>query len=386
MRAFIAWLERFGETSQDQYDFWATAWGRRAKALYYRSPRIGALAVAPLVFLDAFLPRTRGLVRPRQRFPIADAHYAIGFFALAEAEGDDRWVERGRSFLGHLKASRCPGFADWCWGYPFHWQTVFGLFEAGRPLITTMPYCYEAFEAGYELTGDPEYLEIMESAAAFAHDGIPVAEVAPGVEACSYTPFDRRRVVNASAYRAFLLIAAGHRFQRPAWVGAGERNLAFVLDSQREDGSWLYAMDGHDRFVDNFHTCFVLKNLVKAWRISGDPGVRAAIERGHGYWRHALLDESGQPRPFSKPPRLTLHRRDLYDYAEGINLALLLRDLIPDARAVLHALVDGLLQEWVLPDGHFVTRQLVLGRNEVPYHRWAQAQTFHALARCATPG
>ncbi len=35
------------------------------------------------------------------------------------------------------------------------------------------------------------------------------SEVAPGVNASSYSPFDHRRVVNASAYRGFLLAAAG---------------------------------------------------------------------------------------------------------------------------------------------------------------------------------
>jgi hypothetical protein len=38
-----------------------------------------------------------------------------------------------------------------------------------------------------------------------------------------------------------------------------------------------------------------------------------------------------------------------------------------------------LLDNWTLPDGHFVTRITWFGRNAIPYHRWAQSQTFHAL-------
>ena len=37
------------------------------------------LAVSPIIFCEAFLPSTRRLFFIRQRFPIADAHYAMGF-------------------------------------------------------------------------------------------------------------------------------------------------------------------------------------------------------------------------------------------------------------------------------------------------------------------
>ena len=47
---FIAWLDRFGELSQDAHDFWAFDTGRRAKALYYRHRITGTVATAPFVF------------------------------------------------------------------------------------------------------------------------------------------------------------------------------------------------------------------------------------------------------------------------------------------------------------------------------------------------
>jgi hypothetical protein len=154
-----------------------------------------------------------------------------------------------------------------------------------------------------------------------------------------------------------------------------------VLLAQSEDGSWPYAVDGLDRFVDNFHTCFVLKNLLKVWRITGDEAVAAAITSGYAYYKRHLLDGDGQPRPFAETPRLVPYRRTLYDYAEGIALALLLDELDADAWAVGDRLTSALLSEWVVRDGHFATERLLVGWNRVPFHRWAQAQTFHALVR-----
>ncbi|HEX8765439.1 MAG TPA: hypothetical protein VF740_09780, partial [Candidatus Acidoferrum sp.] len=75
---FTNWLDRYGETSWDHQSFYASKLGRAAKALYYRTPLLGTLAVAPMVFSEAFLPSARRLFWKRQRLPIADAHYAMG--------------------------------------------------------------------------------------------------------------------------------------------------------------------------------------------------------------------------------------------------------------------------------------------------------------------
>lgn len=377
--AFVDWLDEFGELSQDPYDFWASGLGKRAKRLYYRHRALGTVAAAPLVALDLLAPGARRLVRRPARHPIADAHYALGFFRWARAEGKPHFTDRGRGYLAELERSRSPLFPEPAWGYPFDWQSRYGLYRAGWPLMTTIPYCYEAFEAGYEATADDAYLERMEGVASFAAERIPVTRVESGVEAAAYSPFDHRQVVNASAYRAYLLTTAGRRFYRDDWLKAGRRNLAFVVRSQLDDGSWPYSVDGEDDFVDNFHTCLVLKNLAKLLALTGDEDARGALVAGYDFYLRRLLDADGLPVPFARRPRLTLHRRDLYDYAEGIVLAALLRPELPAAAPVLERLVGEVVTRWSLPDGHFVTRVLVLGRTTIPYHRWAQSQTFHAL-------
>ena len=386
VHGFTNWLDAYGPLSQDPHDLWASRLGGQAKELYYRRPALGTLAAAPFVALDLVLPRARALVRPPSRSPISDAHYALGFFQLARAERDKGHVEHALEFIAALEQSRSPFFDDPAWGYPFDWPSKFGMFRAGWPLITTVPYCYEAFDAAYAAVGEVAYLETMEGVARFAAEHIPVTEVGPGADAAAYSPFDRRQVVNASAYRGFLLTAAGHRFEREDWLGAARRNIALVLQSQESDGSWPYSRDGADDFIDNFHTCLVLKNLAKFWALEADEEVRAAIGTGYHFYLEHLLDESGLPIPFARRPRLTLHRRDLYDYAEGIHLGHLLRDEIPAAADVVARLVRDLGERWALPDGHFVTRELVVGRLTLPYHRWAQSQVFHALAQLVDGG
>ena len=134
---FTNWLGEYGETSWDHQSFFAGAVGGRAKRLYYRHKLAGTAAVVPMIFCEAFLPSARRLFYHPIRFPIADAHYAMGFAFLFEATKDDAHLQRAIHFLGELKKSRSPGFKEYCWGYPFDWVTRNGTIREGTPLITT---------------------------------------------------------------------------------------------------------------------------------------------------------------------------------------------------------------------------------------------------------
>ena len=81
LSAFTAWLDRHGETSYDHQSYFAGPLGGGAKALYYRRPKLGTLAVAPMILSEALLPSARRLFWHPQRFPIADAHYAMFIIA-----------------------------------------------------------------------------------------------------------------------------------------------------------------------------------------------------------------------------------------------------------------------------------------------------------------
>jgi hypothetical protein len=378
---FIEWLDRYGETSFDFQSFFSSDLGRSAKALYYRKPLLGTLAVSPMIFCEAFVPSARKLFWKPQRFPIADAHYAMGFACLSLILGEERYYRRAVHFLEVLKETRCPGYDRYSWGYPFNWETRGGTIREGTPLITTVPYVYEAFRQVYQIDRNQQWLQIMQSIAQHALQDYHDFETSLHASTCSYTPHpnDPGRVINASAYRAFLLMRATLDFSENKYWKIAERNLHFVIESQNADGSWYYSTDGQRDFIDHFHTCFVLKALAKIEELTGYPQCTRVIERGIRYYVSALFDERGLPKPFSRAPRLTVYRRELYDYAECINLAILLRGRFLELDERLSTVLTDLLTRWQKPDGSFWSRQLLLNWDKVPMHRWAQAQLFRSL-------
>ena len=400
---FIEWLDNYGETSWDHQSFFAGPVGGKAKSLYYRQRLLGTGAVAPMILCEAFLPSARRLFHRPIRFPIADAHYAMGFSFLYEVTGETLHLQRAIHFLTELKNSRCPQYKEYCWGYPFDWVWRGGVIKQQTPLITTTPYCYEAFLQIGQLLQDeaaqcstPNDSEVaskigraasdlcaMDIAASIArHAAIDIKDfrTSETASSCSYTPYDEGGVINAAAYRAFLLTSASQVFSNENYSRIAERNLNFVLENQNPDGSWFYAMDGVRDFVDHYHTCFVMKALAKIHALTGDAATLKALGKGVSYYLNNLFDSDGLPKPFSRAPRLTVYKRELYDCAECINLCLLLRDRFPQLETTLETVVKGIMKDWIKPDGSFRSRRLHLGWDNVPMHRWGQSQMFRSLA------
>ena len=377
---FTRWLDSYGETSWDHQSFFAGPVGGKAKALYYRHGTIGTAAVAPIILCEAFLPWTRRFFHHRIRFPIADAHYAMGFLFLYQASGKSSCLEKASHFLDELKKSRAPGFEEYCWGYPFDWVTRGGVMKKDTPLITTTPYVYEAFLQGFKATQRDEWKQVMASIARHARFDIKDFETSPMASSCSYSPFDGGGVINAAAYRAFLLFSASQSFSNDDYRRTAERNLNFVLEAQNPDGSWYYAVDGVRDFVDHFHTGFVMKALGKIYAVTRDERCYNALAKGTEYYLKNLFDEEGLPKPFSKAPRLTVYKRELYDCAECINLGLVLRKWFPGFEKTVVRVIKEIVSSWVKPDGSFRSRRLHLGWDNVPMHRWGQSQMFRSLA------
>ncbi|MEP7072336.1 MAG: hypothetical protein ABI839_08105, partial [Verrucomicrobiota bacterium] len=380
LKDFIHWLNHYGETSWDHQSYFAGPLGSRAKALYYRRRLAGTAAVAPMILSEAFLPGARRLFHQRMRLPIADAHYAMGFAFLFQTNGKSADFERALHFLDELEKSRCRGFDDFCWGYPFDWVTRGGTIPRETPLITTTPYAYEAFLQAYEIEPRPRWREILVSIAEHAARDIKSFPTSEKASSSSYTPSDGGGVINAAAYRASLLTSAAQVLGRDDYQEIAQRNLHFVLETQNADGSWFYATDGVRTFVDHFHTCFVLKALAKIERRVPSDQTDKALASGVEYYLRALFDEEGMPKPFAKAPRLTVYKRELYDCAECINLCLLLRDRFPQLGDKLETVVDCVMSRWVKNDGSFRSRRLHLGWDNVPMHRWGQSQMFRSLA------
>ena len=133
-------------------------------------------------------------------------------------------------------------------------------------------------------------------------------------------------------------------------------------------------------FIDNIHTCFVLKNLIKCNEVLHDPEIDQTIMKGLDYYIKFLISGEGTLRPFAKTNKFNFFRESLYDYAEAINLFYLSRNFDPRFEVILSQLVQKALS-YQQAGGFFTDRITVLKtRQTIPFIRWGQSQMFNALS------
>ena len=170
---------------------------------------------------------------------------------------------------------------------------------------------------------------LLRSAYDFFDREIHVMQETDDWMATSYGPIPDRIVTNAISYTMYsysLLLPYLEDEARSNALRRIDKLYAFVRFNQRSDGSWLYSPEGQS-FIDCFHTCFVLKNLVKTSRLVKLPDCIAVVTHGYEYMKDAMYDaRSGLFRRFALSNKPSLVRYDLYDNAEVLGLAVILGD------------------------------------------------------------
>ena len=182
---------------------------------------------------------------------------------------------------------------------------------------------------------------MLASIARHASTDIKEFKVSDDSASCSYTPFDRGGVINAAAYRAFLLTSASQAACERRVSGSGGTESQFR--SGRSEPGWLLVLRRRWRagLCRPLSYLFRHEGAGEDSRAHGHERCLAALAKGVDYYLTHLFDSDGLPKPFAKAPRLTMYKRELYDCAECINLCLLLRDRFPQLEATLDTVVGG---------------------------------------------
>jgi hypothetical protein len=363
-------------------DYWSSKTGIIAKKIFYKNKYLGI----PLAFwgllLENFFPTIQKFYSQPHREVIGDAHYALAFLNLYELTDKLKYLHKAESFLKIMSEYSSNGYSGLCWGYSFGWQESKNVFwEPGIPLITITPYPFWAYKKHFELTNNQESYNHCLSITDFALHDLNEKIMPNGTVCSSYSPIGQDIVINANTYRAALLADAYKLSKNDEYKVAAIKNIDFVLSYQEPDGKWYYEAKGsNDNFIDHFHTCFILKNLWKCYLVLNDEDILAAIKKGYDYYKNNLFYSNGRPKHFSISKYPKLRKYEMYDYAEGISLGVLLKNNIPGALDTAIILAEDLINNFQLRDGHFITRVTSFGtKHKIPYHRWPQAQLFYAL-------
>jgi hypothetical protein len=307
----------------------------------------------------------------------------IALFALASLANHRRMKTaaseaQARDLLRDLISMQLDGYCGAAWGYNFDWQSRNFFAPKGTATIVPTAFAARALIEGAREFRDEEYLSLARSICDFILKDLPRPVETDNQVCFSYSPYSNTKIFNASLLAAEVLAEVGVLTREPDLIEQAEKAARYVVAHQREDGAWVYGTEPAQRWVDNFHTAFVLYSLK---RIIETCSLRAefqpALERGYQHWKRTFFLADGWPKYYDDAP----YPADAHAAASAIVTFLELGDLDPESTGMAENVARWAITNLRDKQGYFYYQKRRFYTVKTPYMRWSQAWMLYGLAR-----
>ena len=310
-------------------------------------------------------------LRTLTRVPAQRNAKGIALFALATLKNSEA---EARQLLSDLLDLRTPGYSGSAWGYNFDWQSRNFFAPRGTPAIVPTAFAARAFiEAA-----DEHGLKIARSVCDFILSDLPRPVDTPSEICFSYTPNSSTRIFNASLLAAEILASVGQRTQERELCDVATRAARYVVNHQRDDGSWSYGTEPTQSLIDNFHTAYILFSLQRIIEAChGGDEFQDALEQGFSYWKSTFFLAEGWPKYYDDRP----YPVDAHAAASAIVTLVECRKLDKTSLNMAQNVARWTIQNLRDERGFFYYQRRRFYTIRKPYMRWTQAWMLYALAR-----
>ncbi|NLV20343.1 MAG: delta-aminolevulinic acid dehydratase [Bacteroidetes bacterium] len=284
-------------------------------------------------------------------------------------------LDRIHYLVNMLRSSKTAGFNGYCWGYNFDWQARAFFMPKNTPTIVATAFISSALLDAYEITGEKDLLEIVNSSCEFIIRDLNRTYDDNGNFAFSYSPIDASVVYNASFLGSRLLARVYSITRNNELLDAAERSVIFCCDHQNSDGSWSYGSNGFHSWIDNFHTGYNLESLSDYMKYSGDYRFNENLRKGFDYYITTFFTESGVSKYFNN----SLYPVDIHNPAQLI-ITLSRLDRFEEYKDLADKVLKWTIENMQSEIGYFYFQKGKFFTLRTPYIRWAQAWMFYALS------
>jgi len=290
---------------------------------------------------------------------------------------DEKYLHKTKECLEWLIDNKSPEYKNYCWGYPFDWQSrIFIPRNTPSAIVSTV--CGQAFWAYYQYTKENQYLEICKSICNFLVNNLNQDIISNDKICFSYTPLDNFHIHNANLFVAEFLIKIGKEINNQEYYRLGQKALNYTLSQQNKDGSFFY-WGKPDKLlykIDHYHTGFVLRSLFSIYQLTGDKKLYQHLKNGLNFYINNLFYHNTTPKIESQK----LYPINIHSCAEAILSLSVLSTEFPRVKALLKNTTYWIISDMQDKKGYFYYMKLPYKTIKIPYIRWGQAWMINSLS------
>lgn len=295
-----------------------------------------------------------------------------GYAKLYATVKKPEYLEKIGFLLDLLEGLKSDGYSGRCWGYNFDWQSRAFYLPRYTPTVVNTSFIGHALMDTYLYTNNRKSIEMALTIKDFILDDLNRTEEDFGI-CFSYSPLDNAAIHNANLLGASLL-ARLYKFTKDESIkDAALASLAYSMKYQREDGSWFYAETGMQRWIDSFHTGFNLQSLMYFLDQGLGCEFQEAFEKGVRFYAQNFFRPDGTPQYYHD-------KADPVDIHSAAQAVVFFSRMGEKYRGLAEKILGWMIENLRDRSGYFYYRKGRLLKNRIPYIRWSQAWSFHALA------
>lgn len=311
-------------------------------------------------------------------FALAELSRFRAAYAAEHAENAKNFLEKLLQLKIQLPKSKDQK-PKTAFGYNFDWQSRAFFAPKNAPTIVPTAFAARAFLEAYELFKEEIYVKTLREICEFICADLNRVHESADEICFSYTPIDRSVIYNASLLAGETLASVGADLENQNYLELAAKSARFVARRQQENGAWAYGSRLRHRWVDSFHTAYILLSLYRIQKLIPDlkKETKDSIKNGLNFWLDNFFLDDGTPKYYDKQT----FPIDIHSASAAIVALCELNEIdarcLPQAEKVARWTIENMRDE----AGFFYYQKRKFSTVKIPFIRWSQGWTAYALAR-----
>jgi hypothetical protein len=293
--------------------------------------------------------------------------------------GEERCKKLAYQFIDLLFKRQSKGYSGMCWGYNFDWQSKAFFLHRYTPTVVATSFVACAFLDAYQAFKEEQFLKIAQSSCNFICGDLN-RTFEKDTFCFSYSPLDKTTIHNANILGAHLLARIASFTEENELKKIAAKSIKFVIDHQNPDGSWYYGTKPHHRWIDNFHTGFVLESLFDYINFNSEFELRSNLKMGLQFYRNNFFLPDGTPKYYHD----RVYPVNIHSCAQSIITLVKLSSVNEQNQELAEKVALWTLANMQDSQGYFYFQKKRFFTNKIAYMRWSQAWMLKALVTLLT--
>jgi len=155
--------------------------------------------------------------------------------------------------------------------------------------------------------------------------------------------------------------------------------LNLLIEEQEIDGSWFYSRSPKGKWIDGFHSAFVIESIAFAYKNGfNSKEVEDCLDKGWKFYLEEMFTDTGFPKYFLNSTEYPMESQNIAQAIQTLSIFGIWFDK-PNCEALVINNIKNVLENLYNKKGFFYYKKTFFWTYRMPYFRWSTTPMILAL-------